>query len=257
MSTAIAKHMKEQWKEVVQALKEEQGQQVEGSDSDSDESTSDNVQVDIAIVGNAGSGRSYFVNVILGLKEKDENAAKTPNGKETFTFSHPTSPNIIFSILPNIDQKTFPNLKEFVECTDIEKFDAFLIFTAEMFDNRNLSFAKLVQSKGKPVFFVRSQLDNHNDPEGGEEKWEEKTTLHHELRTSFAEKFKRFHFNENEFFIISAHDPVKWDFLKLTEAIVSALPSQKRCFSKIPVVQKLIALKTFQDYLEGIEYFMR
>ena len=70
MATAISQHMKEQWKEVVQALKEEQGQQVEGSDSDSDESTSDNVKVDIAIVGNAGSGRSYFVNAILGYSTK-------------------------------------------------------------------------------------------------------------------------------------------------------------------------------------------
>ena len=70
MSAAIAKHMKEQWKEVVQALKEEQGQQVEGSDSDSDESTCDNVKVDIAIVGNADSGRSHFVNAILGYSIK-------------------------------------------------------------------------------------------------------------------------------------------------------------------------------------------
>ena len=252
MATAISEHMKEQWKEVVQALKEEQGQQVEGSDSDSDESTctSDNVKVDIAIVGNAGSGRSYFVNVILGLKENDKSAARTPNGKETFAFSHPTYPNIIFSILPNIDQKTFSNLKEFVECTNIEKFDAFLIFTAEMFDNRNLSFAKLVKSKTKPVFFVRTQLDSNSDPEGGKEKCKDETALHQELRTSFAERVKRFHFNENEFFIISTHDPVKWDFLKLTEAIGAALPSQKGCFTKIPIVQKLIALKTFQNYLE-------
>ena len=117
-----------------------------------------------------------------------------------------------------------------------------------MFDRRNLIFAKLVKSKNKPVFFVRTKLDNNNNAMKNEES--------HELRTSFAAKFKDFRLDETEIYIISTHHPVKWDFLKLTEAIEAALPSQKGCLSKIPVIQKLTALKTFHNYLEGTQYCM-
>jgi ABC-type thiamine transport system ATPase subunit len=50
--------------------KVEQEEGTETVDSDVDENSSDNVEVNIAIVGKSGSGRSSFVNFILGYSMK-------------------------------------------------------------------------------------------------------------------------------------------------------------------------------------------
>ena len=52
------------------ASTKEEDEQVESSDSDKDESLCDDVKVNIAIVGKSGSGRSSFVNAILGYSSK-------------------------------------------------------------------------------------------------------------------------------------------------------------------------------------------
>ena len=188
--------------------------------------------------------------------ENDKNAATTPSGKETSSYCHPKSPNITFSILPSIDKKTFPIFNDFLKCGYIEKFDAFLILTNDMFDKRHFVFAKTVgKSSNKPVFFVRTKFDNNNNSQGVEEESKEESALI-KLRKSFAKKLKEFELNESEIYVISNYQPDKWDFLKLTNAIEAALPSQKGRFSKIPIIQKLIALEKFHNFLEGTKYCM-
>ena len=232
------------------AATKQQEEQAENSDSDGVDSSCELVKVDIAVVGNAGCGRSSFVNAILGFEENDKNAATTPSGKEISSYCHPTSPNIIFSILPSIHKKTFPIFNDFLQCGYIEKFDAFLILTNDMFDKRHFAFAKTVgKSSNKPVFFVRTKFDNNNSSQGVEEESKEESALL-KLRKSFAKKLKEFELNEREIYFISNYQPDKWDLLKLTNAIEAALPSQKGRFSKIPIIQKLIALEKFHHFLE-------
>mgnify|MGYP002803819842 FL=1 len=133
----------------------------------------------------------------------------------------------------------------------MEKFDAFLILTDDTFDKRHFAFAKTVgKSSNKPVFFVRTKVDNSNKSHGVENESKEEA-LFLKLRKTLAKKFKEFELYESEIYFISNNQPDKWDFLKLTNAIEAALPSQKGRFSKIPIIQKLIALEKFHHFLEG------
>jgi hypothetical protein len=188
------------------------------------------------------------------LEEKDGNAATTYNGKETLSYFHPTSPAIHFSIFPSIGQETFPHLKEFLDYADVEEFDAFLILTAEKFDKRHLIFAKGVKSINKPVFFVRTKVDNNN-PEEDEDECKEKTTVN-ELRMGFVEYLKKFDFTKDDIYMISNKQPVIWDFLKLVKALEAALPSQRGRFTKIPMIMKLFALEKFHNFLQGTKCCM-
>jgi GTPase Era involved in 16S rRNA processing len=150
-----------------------------------------------------------------------------------------------------MDAETFPAVRLFLEYVEIEKFDAFLIFTAEKLNKRHMILAKEIKSRNKPFFLVRTKIDNDDNAEKREEEFNEEAMLR-ELRASFAENLKEFLCDENDLYLISNHHPEKWDFLKLMTAITDALPSpQKVCFSKIPKIQKLIALENFQNFLQG------
>ncbi|CAB3991261.1 interferon-inducible GTPase 5-like [Paramuricea clavata] len=207
----------------------------------------DDVELDIAIVGENGSGRSCFVNAIRGLEEDDRNAAK-PRERETKElnlFVHPENPNIRFWILTmSIHDATFP-------CLEIEKYDAFLIFTAGFFSERHKQFAEMIKYNNRPLFFIRIIIDYDLPKEEDEILTEQ---LLKDLRRSLAVKLQDLHLGEDEIYLISNHHPNKWDFLKLTKAIADALPSSKKeCFIKIPKIQELVASEKFQDFIQGIE----
>ena len=81
----------------------------------------------------------------------------------------------------------------------------------------------------------------------GKESSEEKMLL--ERKASLA---KDFNSDESEMYLISNNHPQKWDFPRLTKAIVDALPAaQKKCFFKISKVQKLIKWSDIQTFLKG------
>ena len=182
----------------------------------------------------------------------DENATKeahektSSTGKEaSISYSVPENPNITFTILPSVDNTTFPAFKPFLDFVEIKKFDAFLLFTAEKFTSRHFIFAKAIKSSEKPFFFIRTKIDRQA------EKWrecdEEKMFL--ERRASLAKDFDS---DESKMYLISNDHPQKYDFPKLTKAIVDALPAaQKRSFFKISKVQKMITWNDLQTFLKG------
>ncbi|CAB3991640.1 interferon-inducible GTPase 5-like [Paramuricea clavata] len=185
-----------------------------------------------------------------GLKENDRNAARKgecveTTSKESTSYSHPGNPNIKFSILPSIDQATFPAFQSSLDYAEIEKFDAFLIFTAGKFTKRHLEFSKIIKSSNKPLFFIRTKIDNDNHPEKRKER---------EIKVRLAKNLKELHCREYEIYLISNNHPNKWDFYKLAKAIADSLPSpQKEFFNKIPKIQELLAFKKFQNFLKETE----
>ncbi|CAB4009581.1 interferon-inducible GTPase 5-like, partial [Paramuricea clavata] len=189
------------------------------------------------------------------IKEKDENAAKTGEhaNKESTSYSYscPENPNVNFTILPSIERATFPSFKAYIECVEIEKYNAFFILTAEKFSKRHLIFAKNLQSKKKPFFFIRTKIDKENHPEKREKEINEEKLVE-VIKTILVENLKEFDFEKKEIYFISNYHPDKWDFDNLTEAITDALPDpQKKCFSTmLENIQKLIDTENFENFLK-------
>lgn len=187
----------------------------------------------------------------LRLKDKaatkeDPTKKKSADKETSISYSCPENPNISFTILPSVDNTTFPAFKPFLDHVKVENFDAFLLFTAEKFSNRHFIFAKAIKSIRKPFFFIRTMIDQQAEKQGKESS-EEKMLL--ERKASLA---KDFNSDESEMYLISNSHPQKWDFPKLTKAIVDALPAaQKKSFFKISKVQKLIKWSDIQTFLKG------
>ncbi|XP_015770548.1 PREDICTED: interferon-inducible GTPase 1-like, partial [Acropora digitifera] len=76
------------------------------------------VEVNIAITGDVGAGKSSFINALIGLRDDDPQAAEVGVAETTLEptpYGHPTSPNIVFWDLPGIGTPNYPDLETYVQ----------------------------------------------------------------------------------------------------------------------------------------------
>jgi len=192
------------------------------------------IEVNIAITGDSGTGKSSFMNRIRGLKDDDEGAAEVSVIESTVSeptpFEHPTNPNIKYWDLPGIGTPNYPDLETY--CTKLkelkmplEEYHAFLIFTAHRFSENDLKLAEKIKSIGKRFFFVRTKIDVNVQSEMEEKRLFNEDAMLKEIRRNCSENLGNLLQNEQDIFLISnrSRDLEKWDFKRLTLAIINTL----------------------------------
>ncbi|CAB4026889.1 interferon-inducible GTPase 5-like, partial [Paramuricea clavata] len=185
-----------------------------------------NVEIHIGITGDSGVGKSSFINTIRGLGDNDENAAKagvTQTTSEAANYHHPTNNKIEFWDLPGIGTPDYPDLETYCNKVGLEKYDTFLILTAVRFTKNDLLLAEKVKSMGKAFFFVRTKIDVDVHSERRKDGFNEEEMLN-DIRQDCLKNLKGFGVSDEIVFLISNHDPAKWDFDRLTQAILDGLP---------------------------------
>uniref|UniRef100_A0A3Q3FGI9 IRG-type G domain-containing protein n=1 Tax=Labrus bergylta TaxID=56723 RepID=A0A3Q3FGI9_9LABR len=122
-----------------------------------------NVPLNIAVTGDCGSGKSSFVNAIRGIDNKDGKAART-GCVETFMevtpYPHPNYPKVTIWDLPGIGNAGY-SAANYLKTDGFEKFDFFIIISADRFKENDLKLAKEIQKMNKKFYFVRSKIDDN------------------------------------------------------------------------------------------------
>ena len=121
----------------------------------------------------------------------------------------------------------YPDLETYCNKVKLEKFHAFLIFTANRFTKNDLVLAKKVRSIGKKFFFVRTKTDENVRAELRKKSFNE-TAMLKKIRRNCLQNLGDLLRNEQDIFLISNHYSAKWDFARLTEAILDELPTHQR-----------------------------
>ena len=164
------------------------------------------------------------------IPDDDEMAAKvgvTETTIEPASFPHPTNSKIIFWDLPGIGTPNYPDLKTYCEKVMLEKYDTFLIFTAGRFTENDLKLAVKIRSVEKKFFFIRTKIDDNVRAEKRKRSFDEESMLN-EIRRDCSKNLVDLVEDIREIFLISNHYPAKWDFHRLTEAIIDVLPVRQR-----------------------------
>ncbi|XP_015768740.1 PREDICTED: interferon-inducible GTPase 1-like [Acropora digitifera] len=188
------------------------------------------VTVNIAITGNSGSGKSSFINAIRELHEDDDGAAPVDVEectKEPTAYDHPTNSKIKFWDLPGIGTNNYPDMETYVQKVQLERYHAFLIFTASRFTKNDSLLAEKIRSMRKSFFFVRSKIDSDVNSESRKRSFNEEATLM-KVRSNCSQNLGGLLSNQEDIFLISNHEPDKWDFVRLTQAILDALDRFQR-----------------------------
>lgn len=173
---------------------------------------------------------NFIVAILFRLSDEDQGAAKvdvTEATTEPTTYEYPGNPMITLVDLPGIGTPKFPDLQTYCEKVGLEKFDAFLIFTASRFTNFDLDLAKKVKSLGKSFFLIRTKIDVDLMPKKGKATINEDAVLR-KIRSDCMANTTDLISNAEDIFLIGNYDKDKWDFDRLVEAIVNALPILQR-----------------------------
>lgn len=109
----------------------------------------------------------------------------------------------------------------------MDKYDTFLIFTANRFTENDLSLAKRVKSMNKSFFFIRTKIDQDYQSEKRKKAFNEEIMLA-TIMEDCLKNLGDLRDGDEVVFLISNRYPAKWDFARLTQAIVDVLPFRQR-----------------------------
>jgi len=122
------------------------------------------IKIKIAVTGEAGAGKSTFINSIRGLKADDPFAAKVGSTETTMKptmYPFPNRPNLELWDLPGFGTLTFDEREKYVKHVGFEDFDFILLLSAKRFTSNDAWLAGeiLKVQPAHHLYFVRTQVD--------------------------------------------------------------------------------------------------
>ncbi|XP_039178565.1 interferon-inducible GTPase 5-like isoform X2 [Crotalus tigris] len=120
-----------------------------------------NLPLDIAVTGDAGVGKSSFINAFRGVMDDDNDAAEVAaveGTKMPKPYPYPSFPNIKLWDLPGIGTPKF-RAAEYMKKVQFERYDVFLIFTSDRFTENDALLAKEIKRMRKKCYYVRARID--------------------------------------------------------------------------------------------------
>uniref|UniRef100_UPI00398EE3D8 interferon-inducible GTPase 5-like n=1 Tax=Pristiophorus japonicus TaxID=55135 RepID=UPI00398EE3D8 len=187
----------------------------------------DNMQLNIAVMGDVGSGKSTFINAMRGLRSKDQGAAPTGNeetGMEPTRYPYRALSNVHLWDLPGTNSFGF-EINNYLKKVKFESYDFFIVVSQSRFRENDAELAKRIQEQGKELYYVRSKIDNdaHALSMQGVDFSEGRRTI---LRDCVS-NFQSVGVTPPAIFLISSFDLAKYDFPDLKSSLVSNLCSIK------------------------------
>ncbi|XP_072298962.1 interferon-gamma-inducible GTPase 10-like isoform X2 [Eucyclogobius newberryi] len=190
----------------------------------------DKVPLTIAVTGETGSGKSTFVNALRGLKNSDEGAAPTGAVETTMEpteYLHPDYPNVKIWDLPGMGTIKF-TADKYLKKMEFEKFDFFIIVSADRFSENDAKLAREIQNLEKKFYFVRSKID-HNiiDEKRDKKEFNEEETLKR-IRDDCIQGLEQLEIKSPKVFLVSGKDLNLFDADDLWKLLEQELPEHKR-----------------------------
>ncbi|KAM7320370.1 hypothetical protein ACRRTK_020813 [Alexandromys fortis] len=190
-----------------------------------------NTPINIAVIGESGTGKSSFINALRGVGPEDEGAADVgvvETTIERIPYKHPQNKMLILWDLPGIRTMNF-SMEDYMEKVKFQEYDFFIIVSSTRFTKLDLDLAKAIRSMNKNYYFVRTKVDLDLD---NEKKYKPRTfdrekTLQ-QIRSIYVNAFSWNNMDVPQIFLISNSNLSDYDFPCLMDTLVKDLPAQKR-----------------------------
>lgn len=189
----------------------------------------DRVELNIAVTGESGSGKSTFINAFRGLGDEDEGSAETGIVETTIeptVYPHPKFPNVKLWDLPGIGTPRF-KADEYLKQVDFERYDFFIILASDRFRECHANLAAEILTMNKKFYFVRSKIDNNIEAEKRKKTFKEENMLD-AIRKNCIKGLEEIGLKSPTVFLISCFNFGLYDFNRLEETLERELPQHKR-----------------------------
>ncbi|KAI9246610.1 P-loop containing nucleoside triphosphate hydrolase protein [Sporodiniella umbellata] len=110
----------------------------------------------LAVVGSPGTGKSSFINALLGYQAAKVGEIETT--LEPKAYRHPSLTSLALWDMPGIGTLRHPS-KGYFENYCLGAFDALLIVFDDRFMATDIEFARKAMQYNVPVFFIRNKAD--------------------------------------------------------------------------------------------------
>mmetsp|Transcript_106060 Transcript_106060/g.342115 ORF Transcript_106060/g.342115 Transcript_106060/m.342115 type:complete len:224 (+) Transcript_106060:215-886(+) len=173
--------------------------------------------INVAVTGKSGSGKSSFINAVLGLRPQEPDAARVGVGETTMqpaSFDFPFLPETKLWDLPGLGTTQFPSAT-YTRCMGLVRFDVVILITVTHGTPEEQILAEL-KSNDVPYFVVRSKVDIDIDNNNFDYDVPEEETL-----ASIREDMKSRGIVQP--YLISSRNVSGFDMDQLTHDLVQAL----------------------------------
>ena len=197
----------------------------------------ENEQVNVAVIGRSGVGKSTFINAIRGNVPPDSAVYAPVGHKETTEkaapYPHPDNKNLVFWDLPGAGTKLFPRKKYLSDKrVNFRSYDIYIILSSERFTEDDTWLAEEIHKLHKTFLFVRTKVDSEifNDELRLKENANPQKVVGI-IRDDCEENLKTFRgFDKTrDLYLIGSLQPTHplLDFDKLCRRLVDGLPELK------------------------------
>ncbi|KAL7877946.1 hypothetical protein SRHO_G00045890 [Serrasalmus rhombeus] len=191
----------------------------------------EHVELNIAVTGESGSGKSTFINAFRGMGDEEEGSAETGVVEMTkfpTPYLHPKYPNVKLWDLPGIGT---PNFKadQYLEQVKFQQYDFFIIIASDRFRECHTTLAAEIVKMNKKFYFIRSKIDSNISAEKRKKKkiFDEQNILD-AIRKDCIEGLEKIGVDSPVVFLISCFDLALYDFNYLEMTMETELPQHKR-----------------------------
>ncbi|XP_034293852.1 interferon-inducible GTPase 5-like [Pantherophis guttatus] len=189
-----------------------------------------NAQLDIAITGESGAGKSTFVNVLRGMGDEEEGAAATGVTETTMKptpYPYPGHANVILWDLPGIGTPNF-QADKYLEMVEFSRYDFFIILASERFKENHVRLAQAIVQQGKQFYFVRTKIDNDLEAERRKKNPPTEAEVLEVIKKDCQSKLSKAGLSDAKVFLLSSFYLDKFDFQAFEETLEQELPTYKQ-----------------------------
>nr|CBY66032.1 TPA: interferon-gamma-inducible GTPase IFGGC1 protein [Choloepus hoffmanni] len=191
----------------------------------------ENASLDVAVIGESGTGKSSFINALRGLSPEEEGSASVGAVETTLKktpYKHPKYSNVTFWDLPGTGTPNFFP-ETYLEKVEFANYDFFIIISSSRFKLNEAVLAQKIKEKGKNFYLVRSKVDSdlYNEEKSRPRSFKKDRVLQH-IRDNCLENLSDIGVPEPRIFLISNFDRTDFDFPSLEETLLKELPAHKR-----------------------------
>ena len=189
----------------------------------------DNMEIVARKLQSYGHGDKYFVlyaKVIVRKQLLLVASILLSLEAETIHHFHDIKTIIQQSYLKFTGTPKYPDLKTYCKEVGFEDYNTFLILSAGRLTQNDLLLAEKVKSMKKSFLFVRTKIDVDVYSQKRKRCHFDEDVMLRNIRSRCLESLKMVEVKDNDVFLISNHEPAKWDFARLTGAILDGLPDR-------------------------------
>ncbi|XP_078267998.1 interferon-inducible GTPase 5-like [Rhinoraja longicauda] len=190
----------------------------------------DKAELNIAVTGDTGAGKSTFINTMRGLCSTDEGAAAvgiTVTTMEPTGYPHPNLPNVRYWDLPGVGSTRFP-ADSYLREMQLKKYDFFIIVSASRFKENDAKLANEIKRLGKRFYFVRSKIDADLYSVQRERKEFDEEEELEKIRSDCLCRLGKVGIPDPRVFLISSVKQHHYDFVQLNKALEGDLLNMEK-----------------------------